>query len=72
MTENHTLLTQYDVDGVAYTVYEAASATSGPASGKRWYRCHLCAMDFREDQVMLIGGAAYCIPNRCYEEMVSD
>lgn len=63
----YTLLTQQDKDGNDYTVYEAESGTRGTANGKKWYTCHLCSFDFPEDEVKIIGGAAYCTLNKCFE-----
>lgn len=68
MSANKTLITQYDKDGNAYTVYEVRSATKGPASGKRWYDCGLCGWCFREDQGAFLNGQFFCFSNNCYEE----
>ena len=68
MSSNRTLITQYDQDGNPYTVYEVRSATSGPASGKRWYNCGLCGWGFREDQGSFYNGRFYCYENLCHEE----
>ena len=63
----YTTLTQQDKDGNDYTVVEAESGTRGPASGKRWYTCHMCGFDYRRDEVVLQGGAAFCIPGGDYK-----
>lgn len=68
MSANRTLITQYDENGDPYTVYEVRSATSGPASGKRWYNCGLCGFEFREDRGGWLNGNFYCFENYCFEE----
>ena len=58
-----------DVDGNDHEMLEVQYTTRGPARGRRWYTCHICALDFPEDQVILSGGVAYCLPYKCYEDL---
>ena len=51
------------------TMEEAQFGTQGPATGKRWYTCVVCGLDYPEDKVMLKGGAAYCFPLKCYRDL---
>jgi len=58
-------------NGTTYLTYmfEAQRATRGPYSFRKWYTCRICGFDFPEDQVVLRGGAAYCIPYNHYYEI---
>jgi hypothetical protein len=68
----------YTIRTIAYTgdkgtaltmdVYEASNMTRGPASGRIWRECPVCALDYPEQNMVRIGGKWYCIPNGCYRD----
>lgn len=66
----HITRTYTDADGVDHEMDEAQYATKGPATGKRWYVCVICGWGFPKAKVKLRSGVAYCIPNRCYEDLL--
>jgi hypothetical protein len=70
MSAQHIARTYTDAEGVDHLMYEAQYATKGPASGKRWYVCHICGWGFREDQVTLKNGVAYCKRHGCYKDLL--
>lgn len=39
---------------------EVNFTSKGRHSWRRWYQCSICGFSFPEDQVVLVGGAAYC------------
>ena len=49
-------------------VLEAQYASRGPASGRKWYTCVICGLDFPQDKVVIRGGAAYCTES-CSDEL---
>jgi hypothetical protein len=70
MAEQHILRTFTGNDGEEYSMYEAQFATRGPFSWQKWYTCCECLFDFPEGDVLLKDGKAYCIPNKCYEDVI--
>ena len=48
---------------------EAQYAPRGPRSWRTWYTCHICNFSYPAEQVVLKGGAAFCIPREHYNEM---
>ena len=50
-------------------ILEAQYTSYGPASGRKWFTCQICGLDYPEDEVSMQGGAAFCHENGCYKDM---
>jgi aspartate carbamoyltransferase regulatory subunit len=57
-----------DVGDTADMVQAEFSPTKNKFSFMRWYRCKVCGLTFREDEVVLVKGAPYCIKYKHYLE----
>jgi len=54
--------------GGSTTMIEAQFTPRGKQSWRRWYNCNICGLTYPEDEVRLIGGAAYCVKFKHYLE----
>jgi hypothetical protein len=54
--------------GGSTTMIEAQFTPRGKQSWRRWYNCQICGLTFPEDEVRVIGEAAYCIKFKHYLE----
>jgi hypothetical protein len=61
-----------DTVTVGQAVKEASDGRRGPSTGKKWYRCHTCALNYSEDEIGFVGGAPYCKKLGCYADQVED
>ena len=53
---------------VSTSMVWANYATRGPYTYRKWYNCTICGFDYPEDEVILRGGLAYCLPRHDDEE----
>ena len=62
-----------DSQGNHYTMYDVQYSTTRKVwTGMKWYVCQICGFSYPQDKVRIRGDQAFCIPNRCYQEMYTN
>jgi hypothetical protein len=59
-----------DSDTSLGTMLEASHGTRGGISGRKWYVCSICGLEFPEDEVVKRSGKIYCEDD--FEDFIAD